>query len=201
MTIKAVIFDFGGVFVDYGSFESVHVFAAKKLGLPETEVAPLIIKNSKKMQNGGLTKSQLLSMISKRFHVTPKEWTSAFRQSMKKTCRIKKELVEFAKILRKKGYIVALLSNVGPMTAEFNRKHGWYDCFSPLILSYEVKVLKPQKKIYTIALKKIKVKPKECVFIDDHDKCLDTARKLGMRTILFKDSRQVIRDLSKLIKF
>lgn len=199
--IKAVIFDFGGVFVDYGTFESVHLAAAKRLGLPENSVAPLIIKNSNKMQNGELTKSQLLSMISKKFGVTPKAWVNAFSRGMAESCRIKKELVAFAKRLRKAGYTVALCSNVGPMTADFNRTHGWYDCFSPLILSYEVKALKPQKKIYTFALRELEVKAKECVFIDDHEKCLVTARKLGMRTILFKNSRQIIRDLSKLLKF
>ena len=111
---------------------------------------------------------------------------------------MRQELVELAKKLRKNGYVVPLLSNAGPMTVYFNRKYGWYDVFSPIIVSCEVGAMKPQKKIYEIALRKVGVSPRACVFIDDHEECLAAARKFGIHTILFKNSKQVMSDLRKL---
>lgn len=117
---------------------------------------------------------------------------------IRKNSRIRKELVVLAKKLRKTGYKVPLISNTGPMHAFVSKKMGWYAAFSPVILSFEVNCMKPQRRIYLIALRMLNAKPDECVFIDDHRKCLIPARKLGMRTILFKNSKQLMRELKKL---
>jgi hypothetical protein len=50
----------------------------------------------------------------------------------------------------------------------------------------------------TIAYNELLGKTKEASFIDDYQICLDGAKKLGMKTILFKNNKQLIKDLKKL---
>jgi putative hydrolase of the HAD superfamily len=59
---------------------------------------------------------------------------------------------------------------------------------------------KPELKIYRLTLKKLKVKPEECIFIDDKEKNLKPAKKLGIKTVLAKNPKQVIRDVCKILR-
>lgn len=72
-----------------------------------------------------------------------------------------------------------------------------YDIFDFNILSFKVGSNKPDLPIYRLLLKKLKMQPYEIVFIDDSLECLTPAKKLGMKTILYKNNSQLIRDLKK----
>ena len=58
----------------------------------------------------------------------------------------------------------------------------------------------PSKKIYLEVLKKLKVKGDECVFIDNEERNIKTAKSLGMKTILFKSMRQLRKELRELLR-
>ena len=66
------------------------------------------------------------------------------------------------------------------------------------ILSYRDKVIKPDTKIYELLLSRYGLKVSECVFLDDTQKNLPPAEKLGMHTILFRDQKQAEGELEKL---
>ena len=67
------------------------------------------------------------------------------------------------------------------------------------ILSSEVKVVKPYKKIYQELLEKYNLKPEESVFMDDIQVNLDTAREMGFETILAKSELENIEALDCLL--
>ena len=52
--------------------------------------------------------------------------------------------------------------------------------------------------MYETVLKKVRFKPEECLFIDNTQKNLDAAKKLGIKTILFNDSKQLEKRLKYL---
>ena len=58
--------------------------------------------------------------------------------------------------------------------------------FECIVLSYEVGVRKPDKRIYVEALQRLKLRPEECVFVSDAISDLEGARKLGLKTILIR---------------
>ena len=72
--------------------------------------------------------------------------------------------------------------------------------FDLLIYSCDVKARKPDSKIYKIALKKLKVRPEEAVFIDDKHENVNSAKKLGIHGIIFKNNKQTINELEKILK-
>ena len=57
---------------------------------------------------------------------------------------------------------------------------------------------KPDRGIYSLALKITQCDPAECVLIDDRGLNLECAREMGMHTIQFKDVAQLRGDLEQL---
>ena len=44
-------------------------------------------------------------------------------------------------------------------------------------------------------LERLKVKANECIYIDDREVNLEPAKKLGMKTILFRNAKQLKKEL------
>jgi len=87
--------------------------------------------------------------------------------------------------IKKKGKKICLLSNADIIDVMHWEKSPLRDLFDETIFSYEVGCLKPQREIYNIALKKMKVNPEKCIFIGDGGSDeLKGAKELGMHTIL-----------------
>ena len=73
------------------------------------------------------------------------------------------------------------------------------DAFDALVLSAEVGIMKPDPRIYHIALDKLEVKPNEAVFVDDMPANVEAARTLGMQGILFQSQEQTLDKLKELL--
>ena len=100
--------------------------------------------------------------------------------------------------LKGMGFKLGLLSVHTKEWIEFcNDKFDYHKLFDSVSYSFEVGVSKPNKKAYQIILEKLESKPEECIFIDDQSRNLAPARELGIRTIWFVSSKQLIEDLRK----
>ena len=88
-------------------------------------------------------------------------------------------------------YRLALLSNdlsewSGYLRDKFQINHF----FDAIIVSGDVKMRKPDTRIFQLALEKLAQPAQDCVYVDDRRKNLAAAQSLGMDTILF-NSRNV----------
>lgn len=104
------------------------------------------------------------------------------------------EMQELVKKL-KRNYSLAILSNSDLLNSDKYTSKGWYSYFDPLILSHELGLIKPEKRIYELALEKIGLPAEKCLFIDDQPKVLIPAQELGMQTLHFKDISKLKADL------
>lgn len=106
------------------------------------------------------------------------------------------EVLELVDDLHKKGILTAILSNtVKPLSAML-RDAAQYDGFDCVVLSDEVGLVKPDKAIYQLIVKKLGVKPEECIYIDDLARNLVPAADMGMVTILASDDpKKIVRDI------
>jgi HAD superfamily hydrolase (TIGR01509 family) len=110
-------------------------------------------------------------------------------------------MIELVKKL-KKNYHCAILSNSDPANVENCKARGYFDDFQTLILSHELGVIKPDPKIYEIALERVHAKGENCLFIDDQEVCLAGARPFGIRTIKFRSVEELKKEFALLsIKF
>jgi putative hydrolase of the HAD superfamily len=107
--------------------------------------------------------------------------------------------VEIINNLKEKGYDLFYLSdNVKERVEYLDSKYNFLSKFKDGVFSHEVGVRKPNPKIYKILLKKVPFNPSECVYIDDKSHLLEPAKELGLKVILFKNSKQLRNDLKKL---
>ncbi|MDP2974019.1 MAG: HAD-IA family hydrolase, partial [Candidatus Diapherotrites archaeon] len=81
------------------------------------------------------------------------------------------------------------------------RKEGVLQLFKKPLLSHRVGLLKPDKKIFVLALKRLGLKAQECVFIDDQQRNTRAAKKLGFKVINFKNRWQCENELKKLLHY
>ena len=65
------------------------------------------------------------------------------------------------------------------------------------ILSYEVKAMKPDEKIYAAAAEAACLSPPEIFFVDDMDENVEAARRFGFDAVQYQSPRQVEEDLWK----
>lgn len=191
--IKAVIFDAGGVYVK-GSLTNFVNRAYKIVGIKKR-----FYKKEELMFDSELTKGLITLEQSFRRHfkkeISNEEMKKLFDLWIKNWQPFR-SMIELVKKL-KKHYKIAILSNSEVKYMEYYRKKGSFRLFNVLILSHKLGIAKPNVKIYKITLKRLKLKPGECVFIDDHKENLEPAKKLGMEIILFRSLSQLKKDLKK----
>ena len=107
--------------------------------------------------------------------------------------------LDIARQLKANGYKIVILSNDSvEMSNHRRKKYGFDDLFDNLIISCYYGVIKPDRKIYDIALNEMKIKPEQAIFIDDRQENIDTANMLGITGIFFENSTQLRNRLTEL---
>jgi len=95
--------------------------------------------------------------------------------------------LDIVRRLKAAGYVLVLLSNCDPERAGFiQKKFPETQVFDVRIVSYEVKLLKPEPAIYLLALQRAGAKAEECVFIDDMAVNIEAARALGIASVHYE---------------
>ena len=107
--------------------------------------------------------------------------------------------------LRQRGFRVSLLSNTNPFMMQWARSsafdgrgHGLDHYFDALYLSYEMGIMKPERRIFEMMLQGEKAKPDETVFIDDSPHNTEVAASLGLYVLQPDnggDWREMLEDL------
>lgn len=95
----------------------------------------------------------------------------------------------------KKQYKICLLTN---FTNEWiNQLIDTYELdryFDIKVISSVYKLIKPDKKIYLIALSLLKSKPEEAIFIDDRQYNVDGGENAGIKSLLFTTNEKLKKD-------
>lgn len=103
--------------------------------------------------------------------------------------------VEIIHALKKRGYRLLMLSNMNLEGKEcllgpFRTLGGldWIALFDEVLLSCDLKLLKPERAIYEACLARAQAEPSACAFIDDNPENVAAARACGIRGIDFTDA-------------
>jgi len=110
--------------------------------------------------------------------------------------------IKFVKKCKAKGHQVYILSNWDKESFSLlqEKYSDTFALFDGIIISGEHRCTKPNKKIYTKLLEQYKLKPKECIFIDDQLENLAVARQFGIFTIHCKQNKKLFRSKQNLAK-
>jgi len=110
---------------------------------------------------------------------------------------------DWIRSLKDRGYRVYLLSNYGKTSFEAARDKGRLS-FLPLVnggvISYEVRIVKPEPGIYQALLAKYNLNAAECVFLDDKAENVEAAKKLGFHGIVVESEKQAKDMLNEILE-
>lgn len=199
MSIRAVIFDLGGVLVRTED-PAPRQALADRLGMSARELGGLIFDSETAIQAtvGEISAGAHWDAVREALNL-PEEAFASIQVDFWGGDALDTGLVDYIRALRPR-YKTALLSNawddVRPMVAQ-----EWQieDAFDVIIISAEVRCAKPVERIYRLALERLGAEPEEAVFIDDYLPNIEGARAIGMHAIHFQGPEQAKAELEQLL--
>ena len=102
--------------------------------------------------------------------------------------RVRRRMVELVRRLKNHGYCVYYLSNIPEDILPLLMRRGLEGVFDGGVASCDVHINKPDPRIYQCLLDKYGLTAGECIFIDDSRANVQTAFQLGMNSIQMRDS-------------
>jgi len=202
MVIKAVVVDIGNVLI-YENGDRARDFLAKKYGFDAGDFWKYAKKALDKSYRGELdAKGFFEGLISELDikDVSAEDMIGGWLEIRGGTSRVDEVVQETLEKMKGK-YVLGVLTNSTVLNDRVGVRKNCYELFDFRIISHEVGVRKPEKRIYEILVERLKengVKPEECVFVDDRKENIDVVEEFGVKGILFEDAEQMIRDLREL---
>ncbi len=198
--IKAIIFDFGGPIVEwespmkkvFGKHEDHHNL--------ERDTLHTLFSDYFHASDVGAFHSitEFIEKTKPSISMTVEELNEVFDEA-NASMYVRPEIIDFILEL-KKEYKVALLSNFTSGLEMFLQDvFNIYHLFDVVVSSYNVKMKKPDPRIYEHTLEQLGVKADEAVFTDDLEVNIEGAAKLGIHSIRFENSEQCMNDMRALL--
>lgn len=78
-------------------------------------------------------------------------------------------------------------------------RHRFGELFDAVVISGEVGMRKPDEDIYLFAAQQLGLPPEACVFVDDLDRNVEVAERLGMAGIVHRDNGETLPQLAELL--
>lgn len=109
------------------------------------------------------------------------------------------DTVELLSELKASGMPCYALSNMEPDAFELRlARFGFMQWFDAHVISGIEGVAKPDRRIFEILLSRHGLRPERCVFVDDKARNVDAARELGLVALHFSSAPKLRRDLQAL---
>ena len=196
--IKTIIFDIGNVLMDFNFQICFRAYA------PDEETYQKIVKATvqspvwAEFDRGIWTDEEILEgFIQNEPSIEP--ILRKMFERLEGIIRQRDYAIPWIKELKSRGYQVLVLSNFPKKVYDlFQDEMTFLNEVDGGILSYRDRVIKPDKEIYTLLMERYDLIPQECVFLDDLEVNLKTAKELGMYTILFQTKELALDEMRKL---
>ena len=195
-SIESVIFDWGGVLIE-DPRPGLLKFCAEAFGMSQEDYTPANDAFLGEFHTGTISEYTFWRQISRKIGRPIPEVASLWYEAFKSAYAPRPEVFSLASSLREKGYKTALLSNTELPAAKFFQEQK-YEMFDVLVFSCVEGVMKPQRKIYEIALERLGSNAQRAVFTDDKPEFIQGAREAGLNAILFESIDQLKTDLAQL---
>ncbi len=198
--LKAVIFDVGGVLIRTHSRAGREKWA-EKLGMDAWEFEGFIFggESGRATQLGQKTEPEHWRWLGEHFGLDETSLSEMHRDFFAGDAMNEPLVAYIDRLRQSQKYRLGILSNFGDAARTlWSETFPFIHLFEEVIISSEVGVMKPNPKIYHIALERVGVAPEEAVFIDDFIENVEGARAVGMQAIHFKEPEAVQKALVEL---
>ena len=201
MSIKAVFFDLGGVILRT-EYQAPRQHLAESFGMDYDDIDKVVFGGGPKgsaarASIGEITEEEHWKNVMKTLKLPASEYERV-REEFFAGDVVDHEIVDFLRSIKPR-YKVGLISNAWNGLRDYIVREKFDDAFHHMIISAEVKVAKPDPKIYQIALEQLQVQAEEAVFVDDFIENIEACEKVGMKGIHFKDPKSALQQLKQMI--
>ena len=196
--IKAILFDLGDTVFD-PDWRGMNDRMVEETGISIFMPKEIKKRYKEDVLNGKLPMRTIFELILKDVDSDKNvnEIIKLYKKNYDIFSPINKKMIDLIKILKNK-YKIFALSNTNEIHKEVNMNRGLFKNFDETFLSFEMKLSKPNKKIFSVILERTKLKPEEIVFIDDNQENIKNASELGFVGIRYKNYDQLINRLKEL---
>ena len=200
MTIKAIIWDLGGVLLRTENYTPrLKLAKTCSLSLKELEYLVFDSGSGKKAQLGEITSEQHWRNVAAALQMSKKS-IPEIQQLFWGGDRLDGALLAYIRELQKE-YKTALLSNAFDDLREMiNGIWKIQDFFDEIVISSEAGLMKPDRRIYSLVLERLAIKPEHAFFIDDFQNNIDGALKANMKALRFDSTPQITSALNERLR-
>ncbi|HOK35165.1 MAG TPA: HAD family phosphatase [Candidatus Pacearchaeota archaeon] len=195
--IKGVVFDLDGVLVDTEYYQSeawIEVLKQYKIFLSQEDLFEYKGKSAEVIENEFKNKYHLPIKKGELLKKRDAEVLKIFQKRKVKTMPYAKRTLEFFNKHKKLG-----LASTGSKKEVLLKlkKTGFYKYFSAVVSRDDVKKGKPCPDVYLAAVRKLKLKPKDCLAIEDTQSGVEAAKTAGLICFAIPNKFSETQNLSK----
>jgi len=197
---KNIVFDMGGVLVDYTADNATHHFTDDEAIIKEIHNVMFCSQEWMALDLGSISDEKAISRI------LPRLSSDRVRQIASETFahwheynNVEREgMAEIVEALKNRGQKVYILSNAGIRVADtYKAIVPCPDSYDGVFFSSKVLAIKPQPCIYYKFFESFDLDPSECFFIDDLQENVDASIACGMDAYCFNTANN--NDLIKIL--
>ncbi|MDO4594031.1 MAG: HAD-IA family hydrolase [Tissierellia bacterium] len=184
-----IILDMGNVLIEFAG--PIYI----KKHYPELEFLIDIIfrsENWQEVDRGNLNEEQLIDIFKNRFPQYRVQIEDILLNWHKEVRFINQDVFE-----KFKEYKFYALTNMGKNHFEYIKNKKAFDKFDGVVASFKYHSIKPEKEIFEILIDKYKIEPKESFFVDDNVFNVNTAKKLGFKSMVYDKEKSRLIDFIK----
>lgn len=191
-----VIFDFGGVIVDWNPRHLYRkLFGDDEEGM-ERFLAEVTTPEWNLRQDAGRPWAQAVAELTEA-HPSQVDLITAFHERWEETLKGPiDDSITILHDLKKAGHPLYGLTNWSGETFPIARaRYDFFNWFDGIVVSGDEGMIKPDPKLYETLLERYDIDPKRAVFIDDNKANVDAAEALGIHGIHFHSPAQLRAEL------
>ncbi len=181
--INAIIFDFGGVLINWDPHKLFNKYFANDTQAIDNFLTEINFSSWNLSQDKGYPFAQAVTDLSVQFpqyahliHAYDEEWEQSITGIIPETVKI------IYKLKATGNHLFGLTNWSAEKFSIVRHNFKVFDLFEDILVSGEVKLIKPDPAIFQLLLKNIHRQPDECLLVDDSPKNIETAQNMGFAT-------------------
>lgn len=198
--IKNIVFDLGNVLI---SFKPSEYFDKKKypVNIKATILADIFgSKEWLMLDKGEISTKEAINRISKRSSLKREEIVHIFNLRTDLMFPLDSN-IKLLPGLKNRGFKLYYLSNFPlDIFGEVSSGYYFFKYFDGGLISADAKSSKPETRIYEILLERYSLLAEECLFIDDIEANVISARTFGMTGLFTNGSLEIAKEVEKVLK-
>ena len=187
MQIQNIIFDFGGVLIDWNP-----IYLYSNVFETEEEVNYFLENICRYdwnvLQDAGRPVLEATLLLQKKHPEFSKQISYYYGRWEEMLGGTIDENVKLIKPLKKRYKLYGLTNWSAETLPIAMEKYSFFKDLDGIVVSGDEKIVKPDPKIYEILLSRYNLDAESSLFIDDNADNIETAKKMGFKTVHFKDN-------------